>query len=208
METHASHASLGKVGLALVMMFSVAACTASTGADDDLTVAGSDSALKTKPPCPVPEPARRGAPLIPRASVAAKLDAWKQELAAFQAALPAAESAAAAHAAEYAAASSTVTGKSCVVDADCATGHANYSGHCNRYVWTGSTGSCQVVDLAPVGTTAPPPPPIFACSDYSCPASFQCEVENGTGAVGCVEGRTCIPAGGGGGGGGGHRGGR
>ncbi len=69
---------------------------------------------------------------------------------------------------------------------------------------TGTTGSCTVSDLAPVPGASAPPPPRFTCADFTCPASFQCEVEESTGAVGCVEQRTCVdkPSGGGGGGGG------
>jgi hypothetical protein len=160
------------VTLAL-LSFSVAACTASTTNDPgDDDIATGEAAQSAKPVCPVPEPARQGAPATPTASAAAKVAEYKAAVAAQDEA------------------AASVAGKMCDSDAACDTGTPSVSGTCNRYVWTGTNGVCIVGSA---------PRPQFTCADFTCPAKFQCEVEASTGAVGCVAVRTCIPAGGGGG---------
>lgn len=160
-----------------VLSFSVAACTASSD-DTSEDVFTDEAAQRAKPTCPVPEPARQGAPATARPSAAAKVAAYQAVVAAQDAAV------------------ASIAGKTCESDAACDTGNPAFSGTCNRYVWTGTNGVCLVGSA---------PAPRFTCADFSCPAKFQCEVEASTGAVGCVESRTCIPAGANGGGGGGGR---
>lgn len=104
--------------------------------------------------------------------------------------------------AEYAHISSAVSGTLCETDEDCSTYHESYVGTCLRYVWDGTNGSCSVHSTIPIPSA--PPQPQLTCADVTCPSvggvAYQCEVENGTNAVGCVEPRTCREPGTGGGG--------
>jgi hypothetical protein len=152
-------------------------CAAETEGDEVLT---QEAEQRIKPVCPVPEPVRQGAPATARPSAAAKIAAYKAALSTHDAAVK------------------SIAGKSCESDAQCDTGNPAYQGICNRYVWTGTNGSCIL-------SGDPAPAPRFTCADFSCPVKFQCEVEVSTNAVGCVEPRTCTPAGAKGGGGGGGR---
>jgi hypothetical protein len=194
-------------GLAIWVPISLTACSSPNQdlADGD-SVGTVQSEATSNPICP--QGLRRlGAPLIATPSVDRKLAAWKEELATYQASMSPALAEAAAHAAEYAAVAGAYTGKSCVYDSDCETGHSSFRGSCNRYVWTGTTGACQVADIAPLPNVPPAPRgPAFNCVDYICPAGFQCEVEESKSAPGCTA--SCRDADNTGGGGGRRRGGR
>lgn len=135
-----------------------------------------------KPLCTGQEPPRKGAPFTENASYGLKVDAYQAAIASYELAHP--------EAAEYASVSRSLVGVSCVVDADCTTGDSSrFVGSCLRYLWDGTNGSCQVLAAIPI--PAAPATPLFNCDDVACPSSFQCEVEDSTGAVGCVEQRTC-----------------
>jgi hypothetical protein len=192
------------LSLILLSTLSLVAVACAAEADEDL--AANEAEQRVRPTCPVPEPARQGAPYTVNASGTAKMTAWKASVAEYERTFGAKSAAAKAHAEEYTKVANAIGGKSCTDNSDCATGNAKFAGSCYRYVWVGNNGTCLVSDLAPVpGVPAAPSSPQFNCADVTCPAQFQCEVENSTGAAGCVAPRTCTPARPGGGGGGRNR---
>jgi hypothetical protein len=137
-----------------------------------------------KPICDGTEPPRRGAPFTELASYGLKIAAYQEAVARYELEHP--------EAADYAAVVTEHVGRSCFADDECSTGDARFLGSCQRYVWDGTNGSCIVTPQVTIPT--PPAFPALSCEDVSCPSHFQCEVENNTGAVGCVEQRLCRPA--------------
>ena len=134
------------------------------------------------PVCTGNEPARRGAAYVPNESVTEMLDAFYAATVQYAAEHP--------EAAEYADVSARISGSSCYNDSDCATGDdSKFKGSCLRYQWDGTNGRCDVYSVIVIPT--PPALPSYNCTNVSCPAQFQCEVEESTGAVGCVEQRLC-----------------
>lgn len=135
-----------------------------------------------KPICTGNEPPRRGAPYVLKVSGEERLSAYLDALARYEVEHP--------EAAEYAEASAKISGQSCFSDDDCAYGdNSKFAGSCVRYEWDGTNGSCYL--HAVVAIPQPPTLAALSCADVTCPAQFQCEVEESNGAVGCVEQRTC-----------------
>ncbi|MCX6118324.1 MAG: hypothetical protein NT027_12335 [Proteobacteria bacterium] len=132
--------------------------------------------------CTGMEPARRGAEYSKKPSFDEKILAYQAAASQYEIDHP--------EGAEFAGISAQITGTSCFSDSDCATSdESKYRGLCLRYEWTGTNGSCSVAPVIVI--PAPPAAPVMNCGDVTCPSNFQCEVENSTGAVGCVEQRLC-----------------
>lgn len=134
-----------------------------------------------KPLCSGNEPPRQGAAYIENLSYGLKIAAFQAATAQYELEHP--------EAADYARVSSDLVGRSCFVSDECATGDERFVGSCLRYEWDGTNGTCQIYSQVAIPT--PPAAPRISCEDVTCPSSFQCELEDSTGAVGCVEQRTC-----------------
>jgi hypothetical protein len=134
-----------------------------------------------KPICTGNEPARKGAPYTENESYGLKIAAFQAATAQYELEHP--------EGADYARISSDLIARNCFVHEDCSTGDERFVGACLRYEWVGTNGSCKITTLVAIPT--PPARPSLSCEDVTCPANFQCELENSTGAIGCVEQRTC-----------------
>lgn len=130
-----------------------------------------------RPICTGQEPPRQGAPFTISAAFEAKLDAYRATLAEYESTRP--------DESEMIEINSRLAGKACFTDFDCATGDERFVSSCLRYEWDGTNGTCLVT------TAEIPQAPLPTCADVTCPDSFQCELEESTGAVGCVEQRLC-----------------
>lgn len=175
---------LATLTLAASMSAFLVACDSTSPENGMAQVAsrGGNHGGGNKPLCTGNEPPRQGAAYTANASLYAKLDAYQALNAQYAVEHP--------EAAEYADVSSRLSGSSCFTDSDCATGdETKFHGTCQRYEWDGTNGSCNIATAIQIPT--PPAQPRFTCEDVTCPSQFQCEVEESTGAVGCVEQRLC-----------------
>jgi len=161
------------------------------GSDAKRGEATDGTSSKDKPVCTGNEPPRRSIPATLTAAAITKTEEWKKALEVWSANPQAFESARA------------IAGKECTTNSDCVTGTDLVTATCSVPYYNRS--QCMLN----VDASGAPTAPRFHCgADWSCTAGYECEEEENTGAVACVEHKTCIEPGkasGGNGNGGGRR---
>ncbi|MFO0675769.1 MAG: hypothetical protein U0169_04505 [Polyangiaceae bacterium] len=133
---------------------------------------------KDKPVCTGNEPPRASIPATLTAAANAKTEEWKKALEVWSSNPEAFASARA------------IAGKECTSNSDCVTGTDLVTAYCSVPYYNRS--QCMLN----VDAFGAPAAPRFHCGvDWSCTAGYECEEEENTGAVACVEHKTCVEPG-------------